>query len=138
MKINFLAWCRVQGYERESLLVVTGRSLHSPPLQRPGGVAVSQGPGSSGRERRRGPAPAGPSCPQPPAHPAPSPRTSSPHTAQHVCPDMLYSPCRPPAPQPPISGRQLAFPICELLSFGRELLPSVLWTIKQVFINKLR
>jgi hypothetical protein len=43
-----------------------------------------------------------------------------------------------PSPQPPISGRQLAFLTCSVLSFGRELLPSVLWTIKQVFINKLR
>lgn len=78
-------------------------------------------------------------CLQPPVPPAGlrGPPSSS-SMAQHNCPDMLYSPRRPAAPQPPISGRQLPFPMCELLSFGRELLPSVLWTVKQVFVNKLR
>lgn len=42
----------------------------------------------------------------------------------------------PSHPSP--GGRRLAFPICTVLSFGKELLPSVLWTVKQVFINKLR
>lgn len=57
---------------------------------------------------------------------------------QHAPTQTCLTHCRPPGPQPPISGRRLTFPICSMLSFGRELLPSVLWTVKQVFINKLR
>lgn len=41
-----------------------------------------------------------------------------------------------PSHPSPGGGLLSRFALC--FSFGKELLPSVLWTVKQVFINKLR
>lgn len=73
-----------------------------------------------------------------PAHPPSLGGPSSPPGPSTSAQTSFTHPAVLPFPSHPSPGGSSAFPICELLSFGRELLPSVLWTVKQVFINKLR
>lgn len=82
-------------------------------------------PGASGGQGSSAPSPQG--CPPGVIQAThPSAHTRPPHSAAH------------PVPSRPSPGGSWLSRSTSLLSFGRELLPSVLWTVKQVFINKLR